>query len=49
MNIWVIVALYWIVCCVFGICACTYKRTSGLSQNDEAKDYLLGASAHRPI
>lgn len=25
----------------FGICACTYKRTSGLSQNDEAKDYLL--------
>lgn len=24
----------------FGICACKYKRTSGLSQNDEAKDYL---------
>ena len=49
MNVWVIRCTLLDSLLRFGICACKYKRTSGLSQNDEAKDYLLGASAHRPI
>lgn len=50
MNVWIIVALYWIVCCVLVYVLESVNRTSGLSQNDAAKDWLLGApSAHRLV